>query len=447
MEQLYWHTEKRKVLDLVPWEKNPRTIKPEMRKKLEESLLKYGLVEIPAINLDNQILAGHQRMKAMIWLGRGDDEIDVRVPNRLLTQEEAKTYNVTSNKVTGEFDMQALIEELEKQNLLDIGFTENELKRAEFEAGNEISRSLVQDYIIPPFSIFDAKQGYWQERKKKWTEQIGDSGVGRSDDLINNLKNLAARSGMKKISGTSIFDPVLAEVLYTWYVPRGGLVIDPFAGGNVRGAIAGLMGNMYIGTDLSTEQVKANQAADEKVNSGAVWINDNGLNLNQHVKPETADFLMTCPPYYDLEVYTDNPEDISNVGTYEEFRKVYAEILKRTFPLLKPGAFATVVVGNIRNEQGTYNDLVGDTVRAMEDAGYKYYNEIILATPIANAALRARRIFEGGKKVVKIHQNVLTFWKEDKEIEIKGIVKELLEAGVTATAHQNVLMFKKPPVK
>lgn len=450
MEQLQWHNEKRKVKDLIPWDKNPRKLSADAKKQLEASLGKFNLVEIPAINLDNKIIAGHQRTYLMMLQGRGEEEVDVRVPNRMLTDEEYKEYNLRSNKNTGEWDWEFL-RDFEEGLLKEVGFSENEIKRGLFHSGNEVSRKLIDDYIIPPFSVFDAKQGYWQERKKEWIKQIGDSTAGRPENLVGGLKNVAilggadvtSKNGINK-SGTSEFDPVVCEVLYTWYVPRGGLIIDPFSGGNVRGAIAGLMGNRYIGTDLSADQVKANQEADVQVKSGAQWNNDNGLNLDKYVKPESADFLMTCPPYYDLEVYSDDAADISNVGTYEEFRDIYWEILKKTYPLLKPGAFATVVVGNVRNKEGNYNDLVGDTVRGMEKAGYVFYNEIILATALATAGLRARRIFDSGKKVVKVHQNILTFWKKDVQLEIKGVIKDLLEAGTTATAHENVLMFKKP---
>jgi DNA modification methylase len=448
--KLTWHTEQRKVKDLVPWEHNPRKLTEEQAKQLDASLDKFDLVEIPAINTDNKLVAGHQRVMRLMLRNRGEETIDVRVPSRELSTDEFREYNLRSNKNTGEWDWEKL-KDFERDLLKSIGFAEAEIKRGLFQSSNEISRKLTEDYIIPPFSIFDAKQKYWQDRKRDWIRQIGDSTAGRPDDLIGGLKNAGILGGISEGSatginktGTSEFDPVLCEVLYTWYVDKGGLIIDPFAGGNVRGAIAGIMGYKYIGTDLSAEQVAANQKADEIVKSGANWVHADGLDLNQNVKPGSADFLITCPPYFDLEQYTKNPDDLSNKGTYAEFRDVYAEILKRTFPLLKPGAFATIVVGNVRGEEGYYHDLVGDTVRAMESAGYRFYNEIILATALAAAAMRARRIFDAGKKVVKVHQNVLTFWKEDKEIKVSDTIRHLLETGTTAKAHENVLMFKKP---
>lgn len=52
-------------------------------------------------------------------------------------------------------------------------------------------------------------------------------------------KNLSAGSG------TSIFDPVLCELAYRWFCPPGGSILDPFAGGSVRGIVAGILGREY----------------------------------------------------------------------------------------------------------------------------------------------------------------------------------------------------------
>ena len=98
---LIWHNEKRKVRDLAPFDHNPRTLSEKERADLEQSLVRFNLVEIPAINTDNVIIAGHMRLKILIDLGRGDEEIDVRVPNRKLSEKELEEYNIRSNLNTG----------------------------------------------------------------------------------------------------------------------------------------------------------------------------------------------------------------------------------------------------------------------------------------------------------------------------------------------------------
>lgn len=121
MKSLFWSTQTRVVNDLVPYEKNPRKISDEQLGNLKKSLLKFNLVEIPAIDEDGKIIAGHQRLKVMQLLGRGDEEIDVRVPNRKLTAEEYEQYLLTSNAVTGDWDLE-LLKDFEFELLQDIGF-------------------------------------------------------------------------------------------------------------------------------------------------------------------------------------------------------------------------------------------------------------------------------------------------------------------------------------
>lgn len=123
-----WHTEKRKINELIPHQNNPRTMSDRQVQDLTESLKRFDLVEIPAINTDNMILAGHQRLKIMALLGRGTEEIDVRVPDRLLTQEEAQEYLLRSNKNTGDWDWDMLAN-IGEELLKDVGFNDDEMAR------------------------------------------------------------------------------------------------------------------------------------------------------------------------------------------------------------------------------------------------------------------------------------------------------------------------------
>ena len=48
----------------------------------------------------------------------------------------------------------------------------------------------------------------------------------------------------------SVFDPVLTEIMYLWFCPKNGTILDPFAGGSVRGVVASFMKLKYIGVSL-----------------------------------------------------------------------------------------------------------------------------------------------------------------------------------------------------
>ena len=121
-EKLKWETKKVKVKDLIELDINPRKISDAKKQKLVESLEKFNLAEIPAVNTDMQIIGGNQRVSALMMVGRGDEEIDVRVPNRKLTKKEVKEYAIISNTHAGEFDFEILEVEFADVELAEIGF-------------------------------------------------------------------------------------------------------------------------------------------------------------------------------------------------------------------------------------------------------------------------------------------------------------------------------------
>ncbi len=124
--KLEWRTERYRVNDLVPQEVNPRKITDKQMSDLTRSLKKFNLVEVPAIDLNGKILAGHQRIKALQILGRGDEMIDVRIPNRKLTEKESKEYLIASNKLGGDWDFN-LLKSFDLDTLEFAGFDKIEL--------------------------------------------------------------------------------------------------------------------------------------------------------------------------------------------------------------------------------------------------------------------------------------------------------------------------------
>lgn len=105
---LEWRTEKRKLKDLILFENNPRKMTNKQLNDLKKSIKKFSLVEIPAIDTKNRVIAGNMRIQILKQLYPEDYEIDVRVPNRELTEEEAKEYLLRSNKNIGDWDIELL---------------------------------------------------------------------------------------------------------------------------------------------------------------------------------------------------------------------------------------------------------------------------------------------------------------------------------------------------
>ena len=277
--------------------------------------------------------------------------------------------------------------------------------------GNEVIEDvLLRDkFIEPPFSVLDTKSGNWQMRKNQWKKLGMKSEVGR-DSVVINMDTKSKKNNSAKY--VSIFDPALCEVLYHWFVPEGGEILDPFAGGSVRGIVANKLGFKYTGIDIRQKQIDSNrdQGMDilDVTNQPNWYVGDSDDVLNGFTKE--FDFVFSCPPYADLEVYSDLKGDISNMPYYE-FMKAYESIIKKSCNLLKSGGFACFVVGEVRDKKGNYIGFVPDTINAFKRAGMKFYNEAILLNSIASASMRAGGNMKS-KKLVKIHQNVLVFIKE-----------------------------------
>jgi len=278
------------------------------------------------------------------------------------------------------------------------------------------SRSVLHDkFLIPPFSVWNTREGEWQARKRKWRALGMRSEEGREDNMTFSAKLNEYRKAPSGVAQTSVFDPNVCELCYKWFAPPEGVILDPFAGGSVRGIVASVMDFKYWGNDLSARQITANIEQINELTTGKYkpkW--HQGDSLVKMADAPKADFLFSCPPYGDLEVYSDAPEDISN-KEYDEFLVTYREIIRLAAAKLRNNRFAGWVVANFRDkETGRIHNFVGDTVDAFEDAGCSFYNDIILVNCAGSAPLRANNTFiRGNRKVVKLHQNVLIFCKGD----------------------------------
>lgn len=166
-EKLSWHTEKRKVSDLIPWEQNPRQMTEKQVADLKKSLEKFNLMSIPVVDLDNRIVSGHQRMQILHLLGRAGEEIDVRVPNRKLSTKEFEEANIRENKNLGEWNWDTLVNNYDLDELIDWGWTKEELSskftpriveddfdaQAEYDAIKEVKTKRGDLYLMGPHRL------------------------------------------------------------------------------------------------------------------------------------------------------------------------------------------------------------------------------------------------------------------------------------------------------
>lgn len=186
MSDITWSLHEFALSELTEYEKNPRQLTETEYKQLKTSLDKFGLIDKPIVNLDttNTIIGGHQRKHVLEH--EGAKTVTCWIPSRELTEREVEELNIRLNKNTGGWDWDALANNFEVPDLLQWGFSEKELQLGGFDldggGGNpsEVAhKTLAERFGVPPFSVLDARQGYWQDRKRAWLSLGLQSELGR----------------------------------------------------------------------------------------------------------------------------------------------------------------------------------------------------------------------------------------------------------------------------
>lgn len=258
---------------------------------------------------------------------------------------------------------------------------------------------------IYPWSILDTRTAEWKARRKFWDSTIADGTKGR-----DNILYAHGKSGYHTSinGGRSAFDPVLTELMYTWYAPPHAHVYDPCAGGITRGAIAHELGHTYTGVDINDLQIAANRVL---CPNGATWICGDGT--KQHVPPQSQDMVLTCPPYHNVEKYTDNPSDLSRM-TWDEHLDALAKIMEQCYTALRDDRYMVWVTGDLRDSKGHLRGLHHHTASIITDAGFNLVNEHVLINAVGTRHRMLRRWWSPTRSAGRLHQHVIVAVKGDR---------------------------------
>jgi DNA modification methylase len=444
-----------KTLNIDDVSPHPRNVRQGDIGVISQSLQAHG--QFKPIVVDRRtmkILAGNHTWKAAKSLGW--EQIDVSFVDTKNDQDALRILladNRTSDMASYNDDgLEILLKELAESvdgldgslfdgDDLDVLISDNKY----FEIGkgstddyatSAFTGTIAKRFGIAPFSVLDCRRSWWRERRDVWLKLGISSEVGRNENLLKFSDTILSSQGRNdnltvpnsaiylnspdsdkpQYNGTSVFDPVICELAYRWYCPENGYILDPFAGGSVRGIVASHLGMNYKGVELRAEQVEANKEQLEKIGNGSgscEWVNGDSLTVDLNQFGQKFNLMFSCPPYFDLEQYSDDEADLSNFKTYDEFMVAYAKIIERSAEMLVDNSFAVWVISEIRDEKGNYRNFVGDTINAFEAAGLRYYSECVYVQSSGSWALRIGRMFGASRKIARIHQNILIFAKGD----------------------------------
>lgn len=445
---------------------------------IKKSLEKFGAGRSIVVDAEGEIIGGNgvyeqaQKLglKTKIVETDGSELVVVKRTDLKTDDEKRKALAVMDNSTsdTSEFDMELLTADFTVDELSDFGIELPEEKEDEEEEDKE-KGNINEDFIIFPCSILDQNNSKWQDRKKYWIKrlEINNNINSREGKLYKNKNNmthypktyscymnfkhknneqLSFEEFVEKfnppefeedkqnifVKGVSVFDPVLSELSCKWFSPYLGCkIFDCFAGDCFKGLVFALCGYEFTGIELRQEQVDDNINCCKKFeNLNLKYICDDGQNVDKYLQKESQYLLFSCPPYYNLEVYSNLPNDASNQKDYSDFLKILDNAYSKSIKILKDNRFAVIVVGNIRDKQGFYYNFINDIINIFNKNGMFLLNELILKEPVSIRCFSARRLFKS-RKIVKIHQNILVFYKGNpkkiKEIFPEVMVKENYE--------------------
>lgn len=395
--------------------KNYRKHSEQNKKRIKKSLKECGAGRSVLVDADDTLIAGNGVFEQAQAMGiptrvieTDGTELVVVKRTDLRTDDDKRKLlaiadNATSDNV--EWDMETLQDDFKIDDLADWDI---HLEETLSEDGKK-KVTLIDRFVVPPFSVLDARKGYWIERKKKWRELIKDNGQSRNGVLGFKLLENNPKYHITSTS-FSLLDPVLSEIICKWFGIDGGNVFDTFAGDTVFGYVSSYLGMNFTGIELRKEQADINN---ERVKGmRARYINDDGQNVCKHLQERSQDLFFSCPPYFDLEVYSDKENDASNQDTYEDFMRIIENAFTGAIKCLKEDRFAVIVCGDIRDKKGAYRCFPDDIKKVFLKNGCILYNELILLDPIGRALYIYNRLMRW-RKCVKVHQNVLVFYKGD----------------------------------
>jgi DNA modification methylase len=436
--------------EVARWPRNPKLHADEV---LDESLERFGFVA-PAIRdeITKRLVAGHGRLDRLLARKAAGLAPPKRIELREVdgvwlmpvvcgvafeSEEEAEAYLVADNRIVElggwSRELPAMLErmKLRPASLYGVGFTGADIEALKARLAlpaappapgpktPPVLGTLQKRFLVPPFTVLDARQAYWTQRKALWRELGFDGARGRG--LAQTWGNqegtdLVTQKIVAAGARVSAFDPVLCEIVYRWFAAPGSTVIDPFAGGCTSGIVAGVLGRHFTGIELRDEQVRANreQAAALALPAAPRWLQGSSAKLSSVLdETEAFDLLFTDPPYFTLERYSDDESDASTIRSYDDFIALVGTVLTQAVTRLREDRFAVLKIGEVRGKDGGYVGFVPDCINIMRRAGLVYVNEAILVTPIGSLPVRTAGAFGARRTMGKTHQNVLVFCKGD----------------------------------
>lgn len=259
------------------------------------------------------------------------------------------------------------------------------------------------------------------------TFSLGHKSKDRLQQDVFAVSGMSARSG-----GLSRFPQNIGRLMVKFYCPEDGIVYDPFAGHNSRMELVYKTGRHYVGVDVSHEFMEANRKVQGMLLSKKGFFKSNNtINLIEcssakvDLSDNYADFTITSPPYWDLEYYGEEEEQLGRAKTYESFMEFLLLHIKENYRILKPGTFCAWFINDF-TKNGIFYPYHVDLCDSFRKAGFDIHNVYIvdLGQPIAAAFVRT---MINSRRFPKRHEYCIVGKKPGENKQMDEHFKSLIE--------------------
>lgn len=125
-----------------------------------------------------------------------------------------------------------------------------------------------------------------------------------------------------------------------------------------------------------------------------LWIHGDCMKELPKLQPESVDLIITSPPYHNLRVYSNDPADISNCESYEEYYYLLGLVVEECHRVLKPGGKFVIQFEDYnytigRDGKRGKECIVGGINQIFLDKGFTLWTEAIWEKYTAQRAMLA----------------------------------------------------------
>jgi len=353
---------------------------------LKQSIRELGLLQPIGVSKDKRLVFGERRLKACIELGVEKVPAYI-VDGDLYHQKLAELHeNIKRKNVSWQEEVLAL-EEIKQvyENLYgwkdpkggrpknfssDEKFSQPKLANDLHISEGKISQDLQLAYAVKKYpDVANAKTKREALRKLRQKKKVEEKeGESRGDFVYDaELRNLwffhecDERFGIAGYPGR-MPGQVVVNLLH-YFTDPGMVVVDPFAGSGTTIDVCNAMRRKCISFDLNPVR-------------NDIIQNDAGKGVP--LGSEAADFVLLDPPYSMMKKgeYTDNPNDLSNMGLEEYFDAV-RKVVEESKRILRNGGYLAFIISSLRRN-GAFHDLPFKCYAIVLESGFVPVERIIV---------------------------------------------------------------------